>query len=454
MKTGNEAMMTTPIYDFLKKFQNKEMVRLFMPGHKGNHPFDPVFARISQYDLTEIQGADALFEAVGIIGESEANASRIFHSKATLYSTQGSTLGIQTMLSLLASRGDTVIAGRNAHMAFCNACTLLRMNIRWILPEASDPYGVRGTVTPEQVEQALKACPNAAGVYLTSPDYLGNTIDLKRIAAICHRYGVPFCCDHAHGAYLIKSPEPVHPMLAGADMCCDSAHKTLPVLTGGAYLHLGENCPWEKEEAKEHMAVFSSTSPSYLILASLDLCNRYLEERGEVEFRMLFCRVGALKQKWRDKGIHLLDNPADFSKLTLDAAACGWDGEELAEHLRKSGIECEYANSCYVVLMASPFLSQTEWELLEQAIMNLPLRPAKRWEAPAFVLPEQVMPAYEAVKQQWERVPLERAVGRVSAQTIAACPPGVPVAVAGERIHEQIKNIYKNSGNFTVKVIK
>ena len=447
-------MITTPIYNFVRDFKGQNKSRFFMPGHKGCHPYDAALSQISQYDITEIKGADALFEASGIIGESENNAAQIFGSKATLYSTQGSTLGIQTMLSLLAQRGDTIIAGRNAHMAFCNACALLRLKVYWILPESSDPYGVRGTITVPQIERALEECPEAVGVYLTSPDYLGNTVDIEQIAHICHQHDKLLCCDNAHGAYFITGPKKMHPIHLGADLCCDSAHKTLPVFTGGAYLHLGKQCPWDKEEAKQKMAMFSSTSPSYLTLISLDLCNRYLSEQGINDFNLLYQRVDTLKRHWKKRGVALLDTPVDFAKITLDAAACGWDGEELADYLRECQIECEYANSCYVVLMTSPFLLEEDFKRLKQAVGQLPLFPKKEWDIVPFTLPEQVLPIFEAMGKEWERIPLDQAVGRVSAQTIAACPPGVPVVVAGERIYKEIKNIYKNSGNFAVKVIK
>ena len=445
-------MSSTPIYDFVKQISDSTISRFFMPGHKGRHPFDPFFQDVSRYDITEIEGADVLAQAEGIIGESEELAATLFGSRATLYSTQGSTLGIQAMVSLISGRGDTVIAGRNAHMAFYNACLLLRINVRWVLPSHTDPYGICGAVTPDQVEQALCDCPKAAAVYLTSPDYLGNTADINAIAGICKKHGVPLCCDNAHGAYLTLGE--AHPIKQGAAICCDSAHKTLPVLTGGAYLHLGENCPWTKQEAKERMALFSSSSPSYLILASLDLANRYLAEEAQRGYERLRGEIMEMRRLMKQKGIACLDNQADYAKLTIDAGRTGWDGMELAAKLRESGIEPEYANPYYVVLMATPFLTQRDWNRLSEALKKItPGRPIT-WEDTPYCLPEAVLPAFQAARLPWESVPADLAVGRVSAQTVAACPPGVPVVTAGERIHEQIKNICKKSGNFTLKVLK
>ena len=444
--------METPVYGFLKRTADAGLSRFFMPGHKGNPPYGGALAAAARYDLTEIAGADVLLQADGIIGESEQNAAGLFGSRATLYSTQGSTLCIQAMLALIAQRGDTVIAGRNAHQAFCHAALLLRIRVHWMLPQACDPYGVCGLITPEQVERALRDCPEAAAVYLTTPDYLGNTADLEAIAAVCHRHGVLLCCDNAHGAYLILSG--AHPMQRGADLCCDSAHKTLPALTGGAYLHLGPGAPWDKRQAKEAMAPFASTSPSYLILASLDLCNRYLSDSAPEEFAAMRQRIEGLRQRLSRRGIRFLPVREDYAKLTLDAAAMGWKGEKLAGLLRRSRIEPEYANDCYVVLMGTPCLPDADWERLERALEALPAAPPVEWEAEPYTLPEAVLPPWEAWRRESEWVPVEAAAGRISAGIVSSCPPGVPVVLPGERISAATKKICENSGNFMLKVIK
>ncbi len=241
---------------------------MHMPGHKGTALLGP-----EPLDLTEIEGADVLYHAEGIIRESEANAAALFGTKRRSIPAEGSSLCIRAMLylALLHARANhkTVIAaGRNAQ-GLHDGAALLDLDIRWI-------YGTESVISrhhPAQLEDVIVS-ENPAAVYITSPDYLGNIADIKSLSTVCKKHGVLLLVDNAHGAYLPFLPEPMHPMQLGADICCDSAHKTLPVLTGGAYpasRTARRTCcaacgktPWRS---------FASTSPSYLILQSLDAMN-------------------------------------------------------------------------------------------------------------------------------------------------------------------------------------
>ena len=262
--------MSTPICDFVRRYVGGGAVRMHMPGHKGCGPLG-----CEALDITEIDGADDLFHPEGIIAQSEENAGAIFGAH-TLYATGGSTLCIQTMVQLLAvyarSRGQRplLLAGRNAHKAFVNAAALLDVPVRWLCPAEGEAY-YSGAVTPEQLEREL-ACSRepVTAVYLTCPDYLGELPDVAALAAVCRRAGVLLAVDNAHGAYLKFLSPSRHPMDLGADLCCDSAHKTLPVVTGGAYLHIAHQAPeLLHRQAKASMGLWGSSSPSYLILQSL-----------------------------------------------------------------------------------------------------------------------------------------------------------------------------------------
>ena len=227
--------MSKPICDFVRKYAKSNAARFHMPGHKGV----PVLG-FESFDITEIDGADELFTASGIIAESEQNASETFGAK-TFYSTGGSTLCIEAMMRLIAvyavSKGETttVLAGRNAHKAFLNAAALLDIRIKWLRPEKESSY-LCCPISADDVENALSQDKKPTAVYLTSPDYLGNILDIKSISAVCKKHGVILCVDNAHGAYLRFLQTSLFPTDLGADMCCSSAHKTLPVITGGAYL--------------------------------------------------------------------------------------------------------------------------------------------------------------------------------------------------------------------------
>ena len=280
--------MKTPIYDFVQKYACSDVLRLHMPGHKGKGE-NPSYA----LDITEIEGAGALYSESGIIAQSEKNASSLF-GHPTFYSAEGSSQCIKAMLFLCRMyidemkprrRGKMLVAaGRNAHSAFISAAALTDFDIMWIYPEKDEKNGANGFLScrtaPADIERALVSChkiPDA--LYITSPDYLGNIQDIGAISEICKKHGILLLVDNAHGAYLRFLPRSLHPMDLGADMCCDSAHKTLPVLTGGAYLHISRRLPESIEGcAKKALLLFGSTSPSYLILASLDHANLVLLE--------------------------------------------------------------------------------------------------------------------------------------------------------------------------------
>ena len=277
--------MTTPIVDFVRSYAKSGTARLHMPGHKGQSllGFEPL-------DITEICGADELYAPEGIIAESEANATRLFGTAHSYYSTEGSSQCIRAML-FLALQGapqngkrPVLLAARNAHKALLYAAALLDFDIRWLWPSAQAEGALCSCpVTAEALTGALHAMAQQGntpfGVYVTSPDYLGGVQDIPAMAAVCRAQGVPLLVDNAHGAYLRFLPQNCHPIAQGAAMCCDSAHKTLPVVTGGAYLHLAHDAPVQDEAAvRGALALFGSTSPSYLILQSLDAANAVLAD--------------------------------------------------------------------------------------------------------------------------------------------------------------------------------
>lgn len=446
--------MNTPIYDFVKEFNENNVSRFFMPGHKGRCFLGIEFEQLNKYDITEITGADALFVADGIIDESEKNATKLFGSRETIYSAGGSTLCIQTMLSLVKMKGKKIIAGRNAHMSFINSCILLGLQPIWVLPKVSDKYGVCGLITADQIEEKIKQNPDAVAVYITAPDYLGNVCDIKQISKVCDRYGVDLLCDNAHGAYLKFADDNKHPLDLGVTMCCDSAHKTLPVLTGGAYLHLSDKCKYAKSEVKNIMNMFGSTSPSYLILQSLDLCNWYLENRAKNEYKQIKTVVKQIKDRLKSKNIPYLENEIDFCKITIDANKIGYTGDKLKSILYKYGIECEYSNSEYVVLLISPFLQGPDYNNLFAFIDDIKVKKEIYKNKVTYTLPEVVLSPKEAFEKDFEIVNVEESQGRICAQTISLCPPGVPVIMCGEKINNNVKKILKNSGNIYIKVVK
>lgn len=443
------------VYRFLKDYRASGTVRLHMPGHKGISPAEE-FDGVTPYDITEIAGADSLFEDDGILLASERQTASAYGSRETLYSAGGSTLCIQTMLACVTRPGDTVIAGRNAHTSLFNSCVLLDLHPEWVLPEYLPGSDLSGEITPQAVEEALIAHPQAACVYLTSPDYLGCRSDIRAIAETAHRYGKPLLVDNAHGAYLHFLDEPCHPMDLGADLCADSAHKTLPALTGAAYLHISKRCTVTREQAKQAMHLFGSTSPSYLILLSLDLCADYMQGSLRKDCAEMAKQVDALRNLLAQKGGVLPMRHPEPGKLTVDCLSLGYAGEELAKSLRAftPPIEPEYVSQGEIVLMFSPACTERDYAAAAAWIESVrPREPIARVPMD-MTLPKATLSPREAYFAPKQEVDLGAAVGRIAAENRIVCPPGVPVLAAGEEIDNKSVKFLQKAGISQINVVK
>lgn len=438
--------MNTPVADFVQRYAKAGTARLHMPGHKGR-----CFLGCEPWDITEIHGADALYEAEGILVESEQNAAALFGSQRTCYSTEGSSQCIRAMLYLAvaASGSHTVVAARNVHRAFVSAAALLDLEIRWLWPEESRSL-CGCPISPAQLEETLHSLPEPpAAVYLTSPDYLGGMAEIPALAQVCHQHGTLLLVDNAHGAYLRFLQPSLHPMDLGADLCCDSAHKTLPVLTGGAYLHLSPTAPAQLAPlAKSALGLFGSTSPSYLTLASLDLCNRYLAEGYPQRLAEAVERLAELRERLTAAGWRV--EPSDPLRVTV-AAPRGVTGQELAGQLRRQGAECEYADRDFLVLMATP--ENTPEELAQAAAAlgqcpgeaNPPQLPLARGERACSIRQAAFAPR--------ETVNAAHSLGRVCGLPTVGCPPAIPIAVSGERITPEALALFAYYGIEQVEVL-
>lgn len=415
-----------------------------MPGHKGRG-----ILGCESLDITEIRGADDLYHPEGILARSEENASRLFGCR-TVYSAEGSSLAIRAMLYLAYTRSGCkgkCLAGRNAHKSFLHTAVLLDFPISWLW--AGDSY-LSCPVTAETVEAAiLEEKEKPFAVYLTSPDYLGNLAPVGEIASVCHRYGVPLLVDNAHGAYLKFLPRSLHPMDLGADLCSDSAHKTLPVLTGGAYLHMGPD--WTAEETKAAMALFGSTSPSWLILQSLDGANPLLE-RLPGDIAALAPHIAALKGALLAHGFALVG--AEPLKITVHAAKFGYSGEEMAEMLERQGIFCEFADRDFLVFMLTPRNTPEELDRLRAVLCALPRGARQEMPPIALARPKAACTPRQAAFAPRETIPVENSLGRILALANVSCPPAVPIVMCGEEIDEAAQEALRHCGIEEVTVIK
>ena len=441
--------MKTPIVSFLKSYQEKSPVRMHMPGHKGAG-----ILGFEGMDLTEIYGADELFAAEGIIKESEQNASSLFGCP-TYYSTQGSTLCIQTMCTILCqdakSKGKKpkILAGRNAHRSFIHAAALLDFEIEWLYGN-SDYLSCK--IHAEDLEKAIiESLPTA--VYLTNPDYLGNLLDIQSLASVCKKHNVLLAIDNAHGAYLRFLEPSLHPIDLGADLCCDSAHKTLPVLTGGAYLHLSDslNQVWA-DDVKHFMEYFSSTSPSYLIMASLDAANEVLDTTFRNSLFECIQRVDGLKNTLVQHGYTILSG--EPMKITISTKEFGYTGNEIANLLMECDIYPEFYDSDYIVLMPSPYNTKDNLKRLETCLCGIERKPILINKPPKLEQSKKAMNVRQALFSSSITLDVSKSLGQVCSSVTVSCPPAILPVIPGEVISESSIEVMKYYGIETVRVVK
>ena len=430
--------ISTPIHDFLGAYSAENPVRCHMPGGKRN-----------DFDITEIDGADSLYESTGIIRSSEENASKLFGSASTLFSCGGSTLAIQTMLGLAKAaypKKNRVAASRFCHRSLVSACALLGLEIDWI---AADSF-LSCNVSVKSAEEKIN--DRTLCLFVQSIDYYGGECDIADLSLLCRARKIPLLVDNAHGAYLVFTP--FHPLKQGADMTADSAHKTLPCLTGGAYLHISKNASKAfsgfSERAKELMALFGSSSPSYLILDSLDLCNRHISEEKE-RAEQVFAEVKKLKTSLMSVGYKL--RKSDLLRITIDACKYGYSGTQLSSLLRQNGVSAELADGGYVVLLFSTGQNLTDFPRILEAARKIARKPAIERSEPVFAPPTAVLSPRDALFSHSEEIPLSEAEGRVCASISCPCPPCVPLIMPGELFTASAVELMKAYGVEKVRVV-
>lgn len=427
--------MPTPLYTALLEHKKCGRASFHTPGHKNNPGALP--PDLLSLDFTELPDTDSLFEAAGPIARAEELTAELFGAKRTCISAGGCTLCIQAMFQLAAPNGGKIVCSRVLHRSAVNTMALLDLTPVWAMPG--------------ELLSVLSKTPDAKAVYVTSPNYYGQLLDIPAIAEACRARDIPLLVDNAHGAHLMFTEPKLHPLALGASMTACSAHKTLNVLTGGAWLNIAD--ARYAEGAKEAMTLFGSTSPAYPVMASLDLAREWLRlHRGE--FLPLQKKVADIKATARERGISLPEGLTDPTRITLNTASIGITGTDAAEIFRGAGVEPEFADGAHVVLIATPFNTDDDFMRLKNAIALLPVSRPLPETAELPPLPAVKMSLREAVFAPSETLLLAQAAGRIAAEAACPCPPGVPVVMPGEEITKEILRFLRGYGFFTIKVIK
>lgn len=417
--------MSTPLWSALWNFANSHPLRMAMPGHKGNQI--PGFSsELAALDVTELPPTGNLYEGGNVIETAELAWAKFWGAESCLFLTGGSTQGIHTML--LLSGCETLLVDRVSHRSIHTGLALLGKNPVWLpRPWLREP-GVTGPVEPETVERFLQNHPQCKAVCITSPTYYGVCSDLAAISVVCHRYGAKLLVDGAHGAHLFLLEE--NPYL-GADLVTVSAHKTLPA-PGQSALLFGQGV--SMDALRDASQMFATSSPSYPMMAALDVLRPWLMQEGKQRYQQTAQAVQRLRTQF--PSLTTEDAPLDPTRLTL----CVADGYQVERGLQRQNIWPEMADSGHVVLILTGSDTPGDIARLEKGLRQLSLggktRPISPLSPPP--IPTQVCTPREALLAPSEKVPLSDAFGRVAARQLAPYPPGVPVVAPGEVMEEKV----------------
>lgn len=449
--------MNTPLYNAIIEHNKKNRSAFHMPAHKGAADCLAPLAAVLPFDLTEIPDTGSLFDGEGATAEAERLAAELFGAAGTFMSAGGCTLCIQAMLRLAVPQGGKLICGRVIHRSAVNAMALLDITPVWVMPDLSAGDAFAGRITAQGVGTALAQHPDAKGVFLTTPDYFGVMSDIAAIAKEAAAYGVPVLVDNAHGTHLQFMDPSLGPLARGAAMSADSAHKTLPVLTGGAWLNIAD--AKYLSGAREALALFGSTSPSYLIMLSLDLCRAWLAENGADAMKKAAAQTEAIKTFMRGKGFVLPRGECDPLRITFQPGTAGAAGGKAGQILRENATEPEYAGREGVILIPSPFNTQGDYERLVRALEQIPAcltgedSPVTGQSSPAE-MPKAVLTPRQALLAAKTVVPVKESAGKTACAAVCPCPPAIPFVMPGEMITSEAAGILAEYGFSDITVVK
>lgn len=429
--------MSAPLYEALCALSQKNTVRFHMPGHKGQ-PVLPDFAPILPLDFTEIYETGNLYTGEGPIRLAEQQAARFYHAVDCHFLTGGSSQGIHTMLYAAAGAGGSVLFDRNCHKSCAHAAAMLDLTPTFVFPSILEPYGIPGLLDPSEIDAALKEHPEIKTVLITSPNYYGVCQDIPAIAAVCHAHGAKLLVDAAHGAHFpavgLESP-----IQQGADLAALSAHKTLYAMGQAAMLL--SNGTIDSASLREGAALFGTSSPSYAILASLDLARDALEQ--DDSYQKTAQAVDKLKAHLSETCfVPLSMDAVDPCRLTISTVRTALTGDALSDLLyARFRIACEMSDVRNIVCIVTPADLPRNLTRLEQALVELSHEiPSAPKEAPLPPLPRPhpVLSVRSAMLGKGYEIPLSDAKpGMVCARPVTPYPPGVPVLWPGEEITKQ-----------------
>lgn len=440
------------LVEMLRDYAKNGRIPFHMPGHRRCARYDYLNDLGAALDVTEIDGFDNLHDASGILADGTALLEKIYGSRRSFYLVNGSTCGILAAVRCAVPFGGDVIMARNCHKAVYNAVELIHAKPRYLFPSRDPEFGFCLGVSPQSVREALRECPTASAVVVTSPTYDGIISDVAALAEICHSHDIPLLIDEAHGAHLgFLEAETPGACAQGADIVIQSFHKTLPSLTQTAVAHVcGDRIDPERFAAE--LSVFETSSPSYLLMASLDGCARLLadpERQTELftRWRTALDELDARLSELSGTRVYMrprrrsVPDVFAFDRSKLPIMVEGMSGAALAAFLRRRGVEPEMTSARYVLLMTGADVEKNEIDRLVEALRaaELTARSETPPDLPPDVRPCQKTAPFEARGKSVVRLPVaEIAPGSVGADYVFAYPPGIPILAPGEILSKEL----------------
>lgn len=469
---GHNPHDKTPILDVLLARARRGVTSFHTPGHKNGQGIDARLAKFTgrnvfKLDVTVFPEVDSLHDPVGPIKKAQTLMAKAYGVRYSQFLVNGSSVGNMAMLMSACQPGESVILSRNAHKSTLAGVIMSGVWPIWIQPKIDQHLDIIFDSDATQIESAIRQFPEAKAVFVTSPNYNGVTTNLRRIADLCHAYGKLLLVDEAHGPHLKFHPDfPNSAVNAGADLCVQSTHKILSAMSQGSVLHVNSDRV-DIMRVRKILSLLQTTSPNYLTLASIDAARRQVVQQGEKVFGRLirlaenarqrinrFSRMYSMtRAEIRAKGYDL-----DVTKLTVNVTRTGLSGHEVERMLAKEyGVQVDCADLFNLIAIMGFGTTPRDITRLVDALAQIDaLEPGSQqnWvlQIPSLSTEMVMIPRDVFLQRHSKRVPLSKAAGHISAQTLTPYPPGIPVLIPGERITQEIQDYLLDMARKRVRV--
>lgn len=437
------------LFDRLASYGADDFYPFHMPGHK-RRACGMLSRELCSMDITEIEGFDNLHHPEGILRDLQQKAARLCGAEESFYLVNGSTAGILSAVSAAVPFGGHILMARNCHKSVYHGAYLRNLKLSYLYPERLGEFDILEAVTAGQVRAALEKEPDIDAVLVVSPTYEGRIADIKEIARAVHDRGLPLIVDEAHGAHLgLNARVHKNSCSGGADLVIQSTHKTLPALTQTALLHVNGQLI-DRERLKRFLHIYQTSSPSYLLMASIDNALCYVEENGEAAYAAFVRQyMELLKNLRRCRHLRFLPfdgEKQDIGKLVISVKGTSLTGKQLYDILlNKYRLQAEMAADSYVLAMFTLGDSPEGYARLEAALLEIDSgitaaekKPGAFGGTETSKTPEPVLRLSQAWDAEQEEISPEESVGRIAGEFVNLYPPGVPLLVPGERITREL----------------